>query len=147
VPIATGLGTATGERFELKSLEGGFVVLRRMSYGERMTRKSFMSKVKLQQELSGSRAERRSKSAQGFMAEMDMANEAVTAFEFSVSIVDHNLEYDDRGVVKKLDFTNSAHVKLLDGRVGEEIDELIVDLNELDDNDEVGKSTTSSTTS
>jgi len=49
----------------------------------------------------------------------------VSQFEFRTCIVDHNLE-DEGG--RKLNFTNPRDFDLLDGRVGEEIGNLIDEL-------------------
>jgi hypothetical protein len=118
-----------------------------MTWGEKMHRKSFMSKVKIGQEAaSGNRAERRSGAAQAFSAELDMMNEQVSAYEFSVSIIDHNLEYkvgtndDGTDQLAKLDFKNPAHLKMLDGTIGEEIDDLITNLNDFENDPDTGKS-------
>ena len=70
-------------------------------------------------------------------------NEKVTLFEFANCILEHNLEYladpNDLSSATLLDFTKPEHVKMLDGRVGDEIDELINDLNNFEDDDETGK--------
>lgn len=142
MPIATGVGNAT-KRVDLQSCPGGFVVIRRMTYGEKMVRKSFLSKVKIGSE-TGNRAERRSKSAQAFSAELDMMNEKVTEFEFNVSIVQHNLTYlvdeNDPNSETPLDFKNPQHIKMLDGNIGEEIDEAITEFNDFENDENTGKS-------
>jgi hypothetical protein len=149
MPIATGLGDDR-KRFDLQSLPEGYVVIRRMTYGEKMMRKSFLSKAKINSDGGGSRADRRSKSASAFSAELDLMNEQVTQFEFANCILDHNLTYlsnpNDPSTETKLDFRIPGHVKMLDGRVGEEIDELIEDYNSFEVDEEVGKSPTPSTT-
>src|SRR5882757_10890958 len=135
MPIAVEEFDSVGERYELRSLKGAYVVLKRLSYGQKMLRRGLLSKAKMQTG-GGNRAERRAKSNQGFMAELELMNEKVTLFEFANCIVDHNLEYlitpEDKSSVAKLDFTKPEHVKMLAGRVGEEIDELINDLNEFE---------------
>jgi hypothetical protein len=145
MPIATGTSNK-GTRHDLKSLPTAYVVIRRMTWGEKLHRKSFMSKVKLGQEATGNRAERRSKSVQAFSAELDMMNEAVTQYEFGVSIVEHNLEYvvgmepdGETPIVAKIDFKDPDQLKMLDGRVGEEIDDLIQEMNDFEADEETGK--------
>jgi len=143
MPIAVAVVSDEGERFDLKSCPGGFVVLKRLSYGQKMLRRSLLSKAKMQTGGGGNRAERRAKSNQGFMAELELMNEKVNLFEFANCIIDHNLEYlanpEDKSSVALLDFTKPEHVKMLDGRVGEEIDELINDLNNFEEDEETGK--------
>jgi hypothetical protein len=143
MPIAVAVIHDDGEKFELSSIKGGFVVLKRLNYGQKMSRRGLLSKAKMLTGGGGNRAERRAKSNQGFMAELELMNEKVTFFEYANCIVDHNLEYltnpDDKSSVAKLDFTNPEHVKMLDGRVGEEIDELINDLNNFEEDEETGK--------
>jgi hypothetical protein len=143
MPIATGVGDGTVTH-ELVSCPGGFVKIRRLTYGEKMKRKSFMSKMKLNTDSSaGNRAERRSKQAQAFSAELDMMNEEVTQFEFAVSILDHNLTYliDPANPESEamLNFKNPEHVKMLDGNVGEEIDDLITNHNDWESGEDEGK--------
>lgn len=149
MPIATGMNKPP-EKKDLVSCPGGYIKIRRMTYGEKMHRKSFMSKMKVSAEAgSGNRADRRSKQAQAFSAELDMMNEAVTQFEFATSIVEHNLTFlrnpEDVSTETPLDFTNPDHVKMLDGTIGEEIDDIITNFNDWESDDEVGKSAEPST--
>lgn len=126
--------TAKTERFELSTLpasgdeEAGFVVLRRMSYGEFLKRRDMISKMSMK--------------GQGKDAEaiMEMANEIVTRYEFLTCIVDHNLE-DANG--NNLDFRSNKAFTQLDPTVGEEIAELIDDyngFNKVDDDDPLSPS-------
>lgn len=133
MPKAT-VDTSKTERFELKTLpasegeEAGFIVLRRMSYGEFLKRRDMISKMSMKGE--GKNTE----------AIMEMANEVVTRYEFQTCIVDHNLE-DDNG--KQLDFRSVKTFAVLDPVVGEEIAELIDDyngFNKSDDEDPLGVS-------
>lgn len=141
--MAVASNDGVGERFELKSLPGGYVVLRHLTYGQKMSRRSLLSKAKMMTGGGSNRAERRAKANQGFMAELELMNEKVTYFEFANCIVDHNLEYltnpEDKSSVAKMDFTNPEHVKMLAGNVGEEIDELINELNNFEEADDTGK--------
>lgn len=61
--------------------------------------------------------------------EMQMANKAVTTFEFGSCIVEHNLEGDSG---ESLDFKNPMALAVLDPRVGNEIGEYIRELHEFD---------------
>lgn len=144
MPIATNKTSGEGERFELESAKpDGFVVLKRLTYGQQMFRRSLLSKAKMEAGGGGNRAERRAQANKSFTAELELMNEKVTLFEFANCIVQHNLEYlanpEDVSSVQLLDFTKPEHVKMLDGRIGAEIDELINDLNNFESDDETGK--------
>lgn len=126
--------TTKTEKFELKTLpaseteEAGFVVLRRMSYGEFLKRRDMISKMSMR--------------GQGKDTEaiMEMANEVVTRYEFLTCIVDHNLE-DANG--KQLDFRSPKTFTQLDPTIGEEIAELIDEyngFNKADDEDPLNSS-------
>ena len=117
------VGNNDTERHPLKSLEGGFVELRRMTYGEY---------VKRRQMLSGMRLEGKGKNAE---AVMQLANEKVTQFEFAKCIVDHNLE-DGNG--RKLNLKSPKDFSRLDPRIGQEIGNRIDDMNQFQDEDEDG---------
>jgi len=119
-------------RFELKTLpptddeEGGFVVLRRMSYGQVLQRRAMVSAMKVH----GGRGK-------DFEGEINMMQESVTLFEFQNCIVDHNLTDHDE---KPLDFRSPLVVKALDPRVGQEIETYIGKMNNFDEEDEEGNS-------
>lgn len=133
MPLVGGTGQEITERFELKSAPpDGFVVLRRMAYGDKMLRRQHLGKATVH---GGSK----SKTKGDFTAEMDLINERVTLLEFSKSIVEHNLTIMYLGNETPVDFSNPAHVKLLYGPVGEEIDELITDFNSFEGDEETGK--------
>lgn len=137
MPIAVAQTSDTGERFELKSAPpDGFVVLKPLSYGQKMLRRGFLSKAKMETGAAGNRAERRERSKQSFTTELELMNSKVTLFEFANCIIDHNLT-DING--EKLDFKNPSHVEMLKGGIGEEIDELINDLNNFEADEETGK--------
>src|SRR6478752_98009 len=112
--------TQTTENKNLKTCEGGVVTLRRMSWGDVLTRRTLASVM----QMSG---DSKNKS---FEVEMILSNEKVTLFEFSKCIVDHNLE-DEKGV--KLNLTNINDIKKLDPKIGGEIDALISDMNNFED--------------
>lgn len=110
-------------KYDLKSLPGGFVVLRRLSYGEYLQRKEMMMQMRVQQQEKKGDAE----------MELSMANTKVATFEFKNCIVEHNLE-DHAGAL--LDFRMAFTLTLLDPRVGEEIGDFIDDLHKAVDPDE-----------
>jgi hypothetical protein len=121
MPVAVGLHQP--ERFELKSLEGAYVVIRRMNQGEKMARQGKMSGMKV----SGSRKSKE------FEGELALANQRVTEFEFATCIVDHNLE---KAEGEKLNLANPTELALLDGKVGEEIGVYIDKVNQFTGDDE-----------
>jgi hypothetical protein len=117
MPIAVSSSSDTF-RFDLKSAPpDGFVELRKMNHGEKLFRREKMAKMSMQRQSRGGESE----------MTVDMQMETVTIFEFSRSIVDHNLEDVDG---RKLNFKNAADVLKLDGNVGAEIEDLIDKLNE-----------------
>jgi hypothetical protein len=118
MPRATVDATNT-EHYDLKTCEGGFVELRRLSYGEKMKRQemSFGAAMKV---------DRKQQQAQSAEMVMDMAQTAATEFEFKNCIIAHNLE-DDSGNL--LDFRSAVHVHMLDPRIGEEIATYIDQMN------------------
>ena len=110
------------EKFSLKTCPEGFVVLRRLSFGQVMERRMF---TKLEIETGG-----KGKDLKG---ELAMANRRVTEFEFKACIDDHNLE-DETG--RKLDLTKAVDFNKLDPKVGQEIESLISDMNNFEDEEE-----------
>lgn len=126
MPVATTLAN-TNERFELKSAPpDGFVIVRRMTYGEKMNRQTMLT-GKMQMEMS------KNKNENNKML-MEMATEQVTLWEFANLVVEHNLT-DEKEV--KLNFKNVADVKRLDPIVGEEIQTYIDKLNAFEEDDDV----------
>jgi hypothetical protein len=105
------------EMHSLKSCEGGWVKLRRMSYGERLHRTDIAMTMSMQQD-------QRAKTGK---MEIKQAQTQVGAFEFNTCIIDHNLEKDDG---QPLNFKNGQDFALLDGRIGEEISALIEEMHD-----------------
>lgn len=113
-------------RKDLKSLEGAFVVLRPLTFGEFATRREMMTKMTMR----GSKED-----AAG---EINAMNRAVTEYEFRKTIIEHNLE-DSNGVL--LNFKNPASFDLLISRVGEEIGTYIEEMNNFDEDLKKSKET------
>lgn len=105
------------EKVELKSCPGGWVELRRMSYGEYLRRRDIMTNMKFQGE--GDQAE----------AVMEAANTRVTQYEFKICITDHNLEDDEEN---QLNFAAQRAIQTLDPRIGNEIADAITKMNEFE---------------
>jgi hypothetical protein len=108
------------EHFELKSLPGGWVELKRMSYGQKLTRAQDTTKMSILMK-------RGQKDAEGALQTMQMN---AATIDFRNCVTDHNLE-DPNG--NKLDFKNPMHVTTLDPRVGEEIATLIDKMNNFEE--------------
>jgi hypothetical protein len=127
------------ERFDLKSVKGGFVTLRRLTWGQKLERQEMATKQVIREvEQNGNRAQRRARSRQDVNAEVDvkMLSRLTAEWEFRHCIVEHNLE-DDSGAV--LNFQVGTTLDLLDPRIGEEIQNLINDMNNFEDEDAEGE--------
>jgi len=113
----------TSNEFKLKSCQGGIVEIRRMSFGESLIRKDMMASVAMEMQ-------NKSKGSDSMKLQMDLLQEKTTLWEFANLIVSHNLtDAND----KLLDFKNQAHVKMLEGRVGDEIQQYINELNSFEE--------------
>jgi hypothetical protein len=104
-----------GVRKDLKSLPGGFVELRQMSYSEMLARRDIVTRLSMSQKKDNDKID------------VELANLAANRFSFAKCIVDHNLE-DEFG--QKLDFQNTMTLEVLDPRVGVEIEQYIDELNQ-----------------
>lgn len=114
------------EKFDLRSAPpDGYVMLRRLTYGEVLRRRDMGTKMQLDQSRRGGNQK----------VTIDMIQTETTWFEFKSAIVDHNLE-DDAG--RKLDFNNRNDFSQLDPHVAQEIERLISDMNGLGDEDTEG---------
>ncbi len=128
MPRAT-VNTTDTQRFDLKSLpkteddEVGFVELRKLTYGQILERRDMGAKIAIEG-LGDSRARE-----EDLKVTTEMIQKAVTEFEFKHSVVSHNLE-DENGTL--LNFSNPNIVHSLDPQVGQEISELIDELNQWD---------------
>lgn len=128
MPRAT-VNLEPGEKKPLKTLPDGWVVLRRMSYGQKLNRLRLVGKMSVEMK----------KNAKSTRGEMEMAQRAATLYDFQTCIVEHNLE-DDTG--RTLNMSTERDVDSLDPRIGEEISVLIDELNnfEAEEDDEEGNS-------
>jgi hypothetical protein len=123
MPRATVLKTT--ERRDLTTVEGGYIELRRLSYGEKLAKDAEAMKMRFGMDAATS----------NFDAEMSLINEFATVLEFQKCIVGHNLtkpgknEGDDD---VPLDFSKPADVRELDPRIGDEISTLIGELNDFE---------------
>lgn len=107
------------ERKDLKTLPEGFVVLRRMTYGQ------FLKRQELAMGMSMSGADKND-----MQMAIAIASRKATEFEFANCIVEHNLE-DENG--QPLDFSNPNTLDRLDPRIGNEIGAYINEMNQYDE--------------
>lgn len=98
------------ERFELQTLPEAYVVVRRMTFGEKLERQDEMLNMRTQdKELS-----------------FQMMNKKLTTKDFGNLILDHNITDENE---RKLNFKDAKDVDSLDPRVGEEISTRIDSIN------------------
>ena len=114
------LAVANVARHNLKSLEGAYVDIKRMTYGQKLERQGM---IKVSFEMNKGRKD-------DMKGQMEMANRIATYYEFKHCIVDHNLTDDQDN---KLDLSNQFVIDSLDPRVGEEINGFINDMNNFED--------------
>jgi len=110
-------------RVELKSCEGGFVELRRMTYGQWLKRQEIAMTMKMTGAAPGEQ------NPQNMAVDVGIQGQAVAHFEFAACIQAHNLE-DDSG--NPLDFKQAWAVEVLDPRVGQEIGDEIDRMNQME---------------
>lgn len=116
------------KEYKLKSCEGGIVEIRRMTFGESLVRKDMMASVAMEMQ------NRSSKANDSMKIQMDLLQEKTTLWEFLNLVVRHNLtDAND----KPLDFKNPAHVKALEGRIGDEIQKYINELNSFEEDEDI----------
>lgn len=119
--------TQTTERCDLKSCPpDGYVIIRRMNYGESLKRKDMMASIAMNMDVKG-------KNSGEARMQMDLLQEKTSLWEFATLIVEHNLT-DEKDA--KLDFRKQEHVKALVGRIGDEIQMHIDRINSFEDTEE-----------
>ena len=116
------------ERYDLKSAPpDGFVMLRPLPYGMKLTRRDKASKMKMQTDQTKGRRNASSE------IELETLNEWAVAHDFAFCVGEHNLT-DKNGAL--LDFTNPMTLKTLNPKVGSEVEKYLDELNE-DEDDEL----------
>jgi len=141
VPVAT--ITQQVDTKQLTTCPGGYVVVKRMSYGQKMHRTEMSGKMKI---LSN-------KASRDALGEVDMMKAEVQRWEFANLIVDHNLEHqihtyadelcklgDCSCPTRPLNFKNGEDVDLLQAQIGEEIAAFMDKLNNFEEEDETKNS-------
>lgn len=118
------------KRCDLKSCPpDGYVVIRRMNYGESLVRKDMMASIAM--EISGKKGRTTEDTTK---MQMEILQEKTTLWEFANLIVEHNLTDENE---KLLNFKEPKDVKRIVGKIGDEITMHINDLNSFEDNEEV----------
>lgn len=117
MPVA--VVTDTKHRFELKSLEGAFVVIREMSYGERIYRAGLTGAMKILKDTKSD-----------YAGELAMETSRITLWDFMNLIIEHNLQDHDG---RELNLKTEADVKKLHAKIGEEIGKYIDEVNNFED--------------
>ena len=124
--MAVATVVTTTERFELKTAApDGYVVVRRMTWGEKLKRQGMMTNFRM--EVGGGKSE-------DVAMDVNLFQEKVSMWEFSNLIIEHNLT-DDKLVA--LNFKNPVDVARLGPLVGEEIQKRIDEINAFEESDEV----------
>lgn len=130
------------ERKELKTAPpDGYVDIRPLPFGMKLERRSKATRMMMRMPSIVGKGKEKVEQAY----EVESMDEMTIAFDFGYCIVDHNLT-DKNGT--KLDFTNKMTLKMLNPKVGSEIEGYISSLNEDEDEetleDFMGRSTMSS---
>jgi len=125
MPVAVITETDEPQRFDLKSCEGGYVVLKPMTFGQATERRA-MTKLSLDLGKKG----RKGEDAKG---ELNLSSTAITAFEFRHCIVEHNLCQADGQTL--LNFRNQNDINALHPKIGGEINDLISSINNFEDDE------------
>ena len=129
MPIAV-ITDDISDKISLKTLPpDGYVVVRRMSYGESLARESKPTRLLIES------SDGKGKTTP--QAEVDIQTEALALWDFANLVVEHNCEDRDG---RPLNFKNISDVKKLAGPVGREIGKIIDDFNDVEETDEVKNS-------
>lgn len=121
-------------RRELRTLPGGFITLRTLSFHEMNMRQEMAARMYQETKVTGGKAQKQ-KQEETVRGYFELMNVAVTEYEFRNCIVDHNLE-DENGEL--IDFTRPMQAWRLDPKIGQEIGQYIDELNQFDvDEDEL----------
>jgi hypothetical protein len=117
MPVAV---TGGSERFDLRTLPEGFVVIRRMNYGQKLTRGALSDKLRF----TGS------KKAKDIQGEIDLMQKQIAVWEWANLIESHNLQDKDG---RELNFQNQADIEKVDARIAEEISTRIGEINNFEE--------------
>lgn len=123
MPIAVVVNDIS-DKMPLTTLPDGYVIVRRMNYGEKLLRSNLATKFLMSSD----------KGAKEIQGELDMQTEEVAYWDFANLIVEHNLEDIDN---RALNFKNKQDVKKLAGPVGDEVGKIIDDFNAPENSEEI----------
>ena len=126
------------QRFELKSApadpndpndEQGYIFLRPLPYGHKLSRRSKATRMMMRSQPTQSRKQA---AQQESVFEVESMDEWAVAFDFEYCVGKHNLKARDGQLI---DFQKNTRmkIKMLDPRVGSEIEQLIDNLNNAED--------------
>jgi hypothetical protein len=118
MPKAT--ASKQGQKFNLKELPEGYVVLRKLNYGEMLARRNLGMGVTAPFK----------RDSDSIDMKLDLSQEEVRVYEFSHMVIEHNLE-DDGG--RKLNLMDRNDISKLDPKIALEIEGYITELNLPDD--------------
>lgn len=121
------------ERFTLDTAPpDGYVMLRPLPYGMKLSRRSKATRMMMRSQPTQPQDRRKAGQAQEQVFEVESMDEWAVAFDFQYCIGEHNLQ-DSAGNL--IDFTQKTNlvIKMLDPKVGSEIERLIDNLNNAED--------------
>lgn len=121
-------------RHELKTAPpDGYVMLRPLPYGMKLSRRSKATRMMMRsQPAQGGGGRNRGAQPQEQVFEVESMDEWAVAFDFAYCIGEHNLQSGDGAIIDFAKQTNMK-IRLLDPRVGSEIERLIDSLNNDED--------------
>lgn len=136
------------KRCELKSCPpDGYVVIRRMNYGETLKRKDMMASIAM--EMQSKKGANRGQDETTKVL-MDILSEKTSIWEFANLIEEHNLTKmidaktglpckptDPNAKEVPLDFKKPEDIRLIEGRIGDEIQLYINNLNSFEEDESV----------
>lgn len=114
MPVA--VVTSEPVRKELKTLPEGYVVIREMTYGEKIYRSGMTGAMKLLKESKQT----------DYVGEMSMETQKITLWDFANLVVEHNLQDADG---RQLNFKMEADTRKLAARIGDEVGTYIDEIN------------------
>jgi hypothetical protein len=120
MPVA--VVTEEQHREELKSLPGAYVVIRVMTYGEKLQRSSMSGAIKMLKDTKSD-----------YVGEIAMETSRIALWDFAHLIAEHNLEDADG---RTLNFKVEQDVRKLSSRIGDEVGALIDKHNSFEDIEE-----------
>jgi hypothetical protein len=125
MPRAVSIGHT--QRYDLKSVPEGYVVIRRLTHGEKAERQMLNNKMTM-------KATRGKKDVD---SEIILYHRAIDLYNFAHCITEHNLQDEND---RPLDFTNVSDVNKIDAKISEEIATYIDKENNFEDDTELENS-------